>query len=398
LEDFPVSARPQSTPSYRHHKPSGQAVVTLGGRDTYLGKFGTPESRAEYDRVIAEWLGNGRQPGATSDLTINELIVRFITHIDERYESNEPQNYRLALRAVRKLYGPILAREFGPLKLKAVRQVFAESRLVRTQINTRVRRVVRMFKWAASEELLPSSVYQALKTVEGLRKGQGGSRESKPVKPVPDAHVDALKPYAARQVWAMIELQRLTGMRPGEVCMMRTTDVNVSGRTWEYAPESHKTEHHGKGRTIFIGPQAQAILRQWLRPELEAFLFQPLEAESERRAAQRVARKTKVQPSQQHRKKAKPRKQPGESYDSGSYRRAVAYAITRANRDRKARGEAEIPKWHPHQLRHNAGTRFRREFGLDAARAVLGHSTRVVTEIYAELDQRKAAEVMEKIG
>ena len=53
-----MSAR---TPSYRLHKPSGQAVVTLNGKDFYLGKHGTPESRAEYDRFLAEWLAAGRQ-------------------------------------------------------------------------------------------------------------------------------------------------------------------------------------------------------------------------------------------------------------------------------------------------------------------------------------------------
>jgi hypothetical protein len=42
------------TPSYRLHKPSGQAVVTLDSRDFYLGKYGSPESRAEYDRLISE--------------------------------------------------------------------------------------------------------------------------------------------------------------------------------------------------------------------------------------------------------------------------------------------------------------------------------------------------------
>jgi integrase len=196
----------------------------------------------------------------------------------------------------------------------------------------------------------------------------------------------------------MIELQRLTGMRPGEVCAMRTIDVNTAGRIWEYIPASHKTEHHGKRRTIFIGPQAQVILRPWLRAELEAYLFQPREAEAERRAAQRLARKTKVQPSQQDRKKPRPRKQPGERYDTDSYRRAVAYGIKRANRDRASRGEPPIPNWHPHQLRHNAGTRLRREFGLDIARAVLGHSSPVVTEIYAEIDQAKAADAMARIG
>jgi hypothetical protein len=49
------------TPSYRLHKPTGQAVVTLNGRDIYLGRFGSPESRAEYDRTIVEWISNGRR-------------------------------------------------------------------------------------------------------------------------------------------------------------------------------------------------------------------------------------------------------------------------------------------------------------------------------------------------
>ncbi len=391
-------ARAPRTPSYRLHKPSGQAVVTINRQDMYLGKFNSPESRAEYDRVIAEWLGNGRQSPGTSDLTINEVIVRFLKHVDVLYESNEPKNFRLALRPLRKLYGTALIREFGPMKLKAVRQAFIAGDLCRGEINKPTRRVVRMFKWAVAEELLPASVHQALKAVEGLRKGRTDIRESRPVKPVPDAYVDAIRDSVARQVWTMIELQRLTAMRPGEVCMMRTIDINASARIWEYVPESHKTEHHGKGRTIFVGPQAQAILLPWLRTELESHLFQPREATAERLAAQRQARKTKVQPSQQNRRKAKPRTRPGERYDTDSYRRAIAYGIKRVNQDRASRGEPPIPNWHPHQLRHNAATRLRREFGLDVTRAVLGHSSPVVTEVYAELDQAKAAEAMARIG
>jgi integrase len=57
-----------------------------------------------------------------------------------------------------------------------------------------------------------------------------------------------------------------------------------------------------------------------------------------------------------------------------------------------------VPQWHPHQLRHNAATKFRQEFGLDVARAVLGHSSPVVTEVYAELDAAKAAKAMERVG
>ena len=36
---MPVQAR--KVPSYRLHKPTGQAVVRLDGRDVYLGKHGT---------------------------------------------------------------------------------------------------------------------------------------------------------------------------------------------------------------------------------------------------------------------------------------------------------------------------------------------------------------------
>ncbi len=48
-------------PYYCHHKPSGQAVVTIDGRDIYLGTWNTSASRREYDRLIGEWLAAGRR-------------------------------------------------------------------------------------------------------------------------------------------------------------------------------------------------------------------------------------------------------------------------------------------------------------------------------------------------
>src|SRR4051812_39162345 len=71
------------TPKYRHHKPSGQAVVTLDGKDFYLGRHGSPESRAEYDRMIAEWLSNGRRLTVASsdtgaDLSVNEMLLAYL--------------------------------------------------------------------------------------------------------------------------------------------------------------------------------------------------------------------------------------------------------------------------------------------------------------------------------
>jgi integrase len=274
-----VSVRP---PSYRLHKPTNQAVVTLDGRDYYLGVYGSATSRAEYDRRIKEWLAAGRRlaragpAGAASDLTVSELILAYVKFVDGYYVKNgrptkEAANVRLALRPLRHLYGQTPAAEFGPLALKAVRRAMVEADICRLEVNRRTGRIVRAFKWAVENELVPPSVHQALKAVAWLRKGRTEARESPPVKPVPEPFVDAVRPHVPRQVWAMVELQRLTGMRPGEVVTMRTCDLDISGRVWVYTPGSHKTEHHDKPRTVYLGPRAQEVLRPWLRTDLGGY-------------------------------------------------------------------------------------------------------------------------------
>ena len=389
----------------RRSSPSTAEISTSG-------RFNTPQSRSEYDRIIAEWLANGRRPSgriaqAGNDLTVNELALAYLRHVDSYYTksgkpTSEPKNIRLALRPLCRLYGHTPALDFGPLRLKTVRQAMIESgqsrnesdkraglTLCRNEINKRVRHIVRAFKWAVGEEMIPPSVLQALKAVPGLRRGRSEARESEPVRPVLDSLVEAIRPYVSRQVWAMIELQRLTGMRPGEACIMRTCDLDVSGRVWSYAPSEHKTEHHGKGRVVYLGPRAQAILKPWIRTDITAFLFSPREAIEEYREGLRRNRKTPMTPSQAARKRnRKPKIAPGDRYTTDSYRRSIAKGCKRAG----------VAKWHPHQLRHNAGTWLRKEFGLDVARVILGHSSPVVTEVYAEVDREKALAVMEKVG
>lgn len=258
----------------------------------------------------------------------------------------------------------------------------------RGYINAAVGRIRRMFRWAVADELAPVAVSQALETVAGLRAGRTDAVESKPVKPVPEAFVDAVQPHVSRQVWGMIQVQLFAGMRPGEVIIMRGCDLNTSGKVWEYTPSTHKTEHHGRRRVVFLGPRAQSIVREFLKTDLSAYLFSPIDAEAERKAAKRAARKTAVQPSQVNRRKAKPKKMPGARYTR------VAYA----NSIRRACVKADVPHWHPHQLRHNAGTTLRREVGIEAARTVLGHASADVTEIYAQRDLDAAREAAAKLG
>src|SRR5262249_13073729 len=145
-----------------------------------------------------------------------------------------------------------------------------------------------------------------------------------------------------------------------------------------------------------------------------AYLFSPREAmEGYLRANGRTVRHGKS-------------RVPGERYKVTSYDRAVTCGCRRAfphptlveidalpvNGREKAMlrhkwivdHKAELRAWHrahhwaPNQLRHTKATEIRREHGLDAARAVLGHTSPAITEHYAELDAEQAAAVMELLG
>lgn len=403
------------TPKYRLHRPSGQAVVTLDGRDFYLGPHGSDTSRAEFDRLVGEWLANHRRlPSAqAADLSIHELLVAYLRWADGYYrESAEPQNIRYAIRPLAALYGHTPAAEFGPLALKTVRQRMIEGGICRREINKRIGRIVRVFKWAVENELLPGSVLHALRAVAGLRQGRSEARESAPVKPVPDAFIEAIRPRVFPQVWAMIELQRLTGMRPGEVVAIKGCDLNMAGRVWTYEPPRHKTAHHGHRRTIFIGPRAQEVLRPWLKADLTAYLFSPAEAMARLRESQQNPRRTPkartyaqlLKRDRRARRRLAKARQPADCYTTRSYSRAIADGCRKADRVAHQANPTVpadvvlVPHWHPHQLRHNAATNLRREFGLDVARVILGHRSPAVTEVYAEVDHQKAVEVIGRVG
>src|SRR3954469_21343751 len=172
-------------------------MVVIDGRAHYLGKYDSPESRERYHRLIAD-LHGGRLPSppeATSSatesgLTVNELILAYVRFADGYYVKDgrptiEPTNIRLVLRVVRRLYGTTPVQAFGPLALKAVRDEMIRAGNCRSEINRRVGRVVRMFKWGVAEELVPPGVYEALRAVSGLRKGRSAVKEKPPVGPVP---------------------------------------------------------------------------------------------------------------------------------------------------------------------------------------------------------------------
>jgi hypothetical protein len=103
----------------------------------YVGRYGSKQAKAEYDRLIGEWLESGRQLlTAGAGLAVNELMVRYMRFVEGYYvkdgrPTSEQDSIRQALRPVKNLYGHTLAKDFGPLALKAVRREMVKHRIVR---------------------------------------------------------------------------------------------------------------------------------------------------------------------------------------------------------------------------------------------------------------------------
>ena len=303
--------------------------------------------------------------------TVAGLVREYLAHARRYYvspdgeQSGEADRIEIALRPLIEHCPALPVERFGPLAPKEYRDRMIEANLCRSYVNKRVNMVRRMFRWAVEEELVPPSVFHGLQAVMGLRRGRSGAREGEPVRPIAEAWVRRTMEFMQPTVAAMVELQMLTGMRPGELCILRPMDVDRRGKVWLYTPADHKTAHHGHKRTVPIGPRGQDVLRPFLNRPLEDYCFAPDEAEAQRHAVMRANRKTRVQPSQQNRRKPNPEKFPGDRYDTDSYRRSIEYATAAANRavakaakveGREVKENDLIPHWHPHQLRHAAAT------------------------------------------
>ena len=390
-------------PNYRHHKASGQAFVELDGRRFYLGKHGSKASREEYERRIAEYLGNGRKLPPTrtkAGISCQELAIHFLEWAENYYvKDGKPTatfgHCRTAVSLLVQYYGQEPVDNFTPLSLDFIQKQWVDTGHARPSINRYVRIVKQAFKHGVKFGWVNANTYYALQAVDSLKAGRTKAPEYRKVKPVVDDVVEKTLPFLPPIVADMVRVQRLCGMRPQDVRHLRAIDIDQSGDVWRYTPFTHKMEHEDKERVVAIGPRAQGILMSYLLEKEdmpEAFLFSPKDTVRLQKIEKRQNRKTlnkkgQVQPTQRDRSRPNAAK-PGDKYAKDSYNRAVSRACE----------EAGVPHWTPNQLRHSTGTEVRKKFGLDAAQVYLGHANASTTEIYAELDFEKAAQVAREIG
>ena len=387
-------------PAYRRKKVGKHcyAVVTIKGKDLYLGDYDTKESKTKYERLVGESMQGGSRQSDPAQITVTEVCIDYTREMKKRYqdESGKPteefKTVQRVMKRFREYYGNDPASSVKAIAFKFMRQSFIDDDISRKTINKYCTHFIRALKLAAENEKLPSDNYLSMQAVETLKKGRTEARETKPIPPVPEETIDATLPYLPPIVADMVRIQLLTGMRPNELCQVKPELINRDGDVWIFKPEHHKNSYRDQSRVIAIGPEAQEILTPYLLRQSSSYCFDPSETVEQVRRRRNLERKT---PEGQGnckgstKPKSKPKRQAGDHYKTPSYRKAIHRACERAS----------INRWSPNQIRKQTGVRVRKENGLEAAQAVLGHKHKSTTErYYAAMVPSVAEETMRNMG
>jgi integrase len=354
-------------PRLCRHRASGQAYVTdpHTRREVYLGKWGSPQAEKAYREWVAAFAARDPAPrtrkAAPETLTVSGLLDAYLEHCGQTYRKHGEETSEVGI--VRMAAGVLLdlcprrgAADFRAPDLEAARDEMVRRDMARSTVNKLVNRLRRCWLWGSRRGLVPRGLWHELCEVRPLRRGQAGVREAPPVLPVRWEVVQATLPHVSALFRPAVVIQYHAAMRPGEVVTLRPRDVDRSREPWCFLPYTHKKEHEGRTRLIWLGPRA----REALAPLLESagpgdWLFPG------RRGTHAL---------------------------EASYRNAVARAWQLAG----------VEGWAPGRLRHGQATEVRRVCGLDAAQGILGHADSKTTEIYAGLDDAAAREAAERLG
>ena len=252
----------------------------------------------------------------------------------------------------------------------------------RSGINKLVAMALQVLRWGKTRKLVPKTAYADVAATEPLRRGECGDRPEcgRPRRAVSDEEAEKVAAACkSTQVAAMVRLQALCGMRPGEVCGMRWADIDKTpmlGDTtgsWLYVVPAGKTSHHGHVTRYVLPPAAQKILEQFPATPL-AYIFSPAAAMAERRKRLRANRKAPPT-TQTKQRDANAQHDYGERWGINEYRHAVLRACT----------DAKVARFTPHELRHGFVTWAANALSLGAAAAAANHRNLTTTQRYVHV-------------
>ncbi|HUX15523.1 MAG TPA: hypothetical protein VMW52_03570, partial [Phycisphaerae bacterium] len=246
-------------------------LVPAGGRTaTKSQPVAIEVARALFERALADADASAAPADATGGLTVAALYRRFLTHARTYYRRSdgEPTSEVGIIRAgcqfLLAAAGTCQAADVGPEHLTAAVDAMIGANLARSTCNKYLDRIQRLFGWAEGPEaghLVPQATAITVERFPKLSARRSRARETPPVRPVPAAYIERVLDAVDAPVADMIRVQLYTGMRSGELCILRPMDLDTAGKVWLYEPGHHKTAHVGGGertsrKLVAIGPRA----------------------------------------------------------------------------------------------------------------------------------------------
>jgi integrase len=249
--------------SPKYSNINGRAVVYQNGKPVYLGgAYGSPESKAAYHRFIAGLLEAKESPvpiphseakaspafAPPSKETLTTVRGLTAEYLDYAKVNADCTTYSFNRVVVLDFLAPLCGNgtpvdSFKPSLLKKVREEIVKSRrFCRRTANRCVNSIISIFRWGVENDLVQETTWRALKAVRPLQKGDLGTFEHEERQPVPDDVVRRTLPFMPPTLQAMVQLQRILGMRPNEIFNMRVGDNVILGVS-THGDERWKDEH-----------------------------------------------------------------------------------------------------------------------------------------------------------
>lgn len=349
-----MARQPNPNPRYTLHS-SGRARIYFAKNYRLLpGAYNSPESWKAFHELCEVIHATGDfppEPKKEGPLTVEALGHKFIAYAVGYYEgqgSREAVNLSYAVNAAVDLWGSLMADQFGPPHLKAVRKALIKRGQVRKTVNRRATQIVSMYRWAVEEGLVVPDVWQRLKAVKPIPPGREGAVDNPHVQPVTATQLEATLAALPEHIRRAVRVQALTGMRSSELLAMRPQDVVMEGEHWIYRLKKHKTAAH-IGETLVLVPRPAVTVLLECMPKTFADRWFPWTVSWQCNAVQAAA----------------------------------------------ARAGVEI--WHPHQLRHKLATDITERLDIGAAQKLLRHTNPRTTEGYAKETMSSILRIAEQL-
>lgn len=382
-------SRKKNWPPRPHlHKTSGQDRVRIDGRDIYLGPHGSDEAKERYAKLIADLVAGqpvGKRQVPVNVITVSDVLAGWLVHSAKVHSKRGRQQelYRAAMRPLERLFGSTAAARFGALELRQLREAMVSGSWMtakdrekphrpatggwgRVLTNKRIGSIKTIWRWAEEEGgLVPPGSWAALSVVSPLRRDRFSVEEKKQRRTTTMDEVRRVCKHLRPRLRAALLVQWWTGMRSGEVRIMRPCDIDTTGPVWVYRPARHKTDYLQHERLVMIGARAQAVLRPLLKttdPERPLF----------------PSRGCPI-----HKGRGR-----GEPLTATGYSQAIQTAALKAG----------LTGFHGYLCRHATRMRISRTASDETARAVLGQRSLDISLKYGELDADLAREAARKLG